>query len=252
MLFSALFVQTLVVAGALAAPSPDNRSQDRIGRREEFIRRATPPGAVPFHSSNWAGAVITDPTAKWQSVSGQFVVPAFGAPLGLRAAYISIWVAVDGFTCNTATVKAGVDIEVINDAPSYFAWDEYFPGQYNAETNSIFFSAGNTVNLIAIANISNLQEAEIQNLSAHVSVGRAFAPGPALCQSDVIWGIETWEVGDIREPFSVEFTNAQATRSDGTVVGPGEATVINTQENGSVLSSCSTTASTVTCSFPQP
>jgi hypothetical protein len=79
-----------------------------------------------------------------------------------------------------------------------------------------------------------------------------FKVGPVLCQSDAIWGIETWEVGDARVPFSIEFTNAQATRLDGIVVGPGNATVIDTEENGAALSSCSTTASTVTCSFPQP
>ncbi|KAJ6544520.1 peptidase G1, partial [Mycena capillaripes] len=189
----------------------------------------------------------------WQSVAGQFVIPTLFTPSGLRTAYISVWVGVDGYTCPTATIKAGVDIEIRNGAASYFAWDEYFPGQYNVETNSISFSAGNTINLIAIANAFNLHEAEIQNLSAHGSVGRAFAPGPALCQTDAVWGIEAWQVGDVRLPFSLQFTNAQATRLDGTVVGPGSATVLNTVENGAVLSSCSTTTmtSTVTCSFPQ-
>lgn len=209
--------------------------------------------------------------AQWQSVAGQFVIPTLFTPSGLRAAYISVWVGVDGFTCPTAAIKAGVDIEIRNGVASYFGmflhrydttpaepklfsagWDEYFPGQYNVETNSISFTAGNTIDLIAIANASNLHEAEIQNLSARVSVLRAFAPGPALCQADAVWGIEAWQTGDARLPFSLQFTNAQATRFDGTVVGPGGATVLNTEENGTALASCSTTTSTVTCSFPQP
>ncbi|KAJ7137074.1 peptidase A4 family-domain-containing protein, partial [Mycena epipterygia] len=238
MLFLTLLFQMLVAVGVVAAHSPGKGTQRRMQRREEFLRQVTPPGAFPFHSLNWAGAVITDPTVKWESIAGQFVIPTISAPLGLRNAYISVWVGVDGHTCNTATIKAGVDIEIRNRAPSYFAWDDYFPSQYNAETNSIIsFAAGNVINLIAIANSSNLQEAEIQNLSEGITVGRTFKPGPELCQADAIWGIEMWEVGDVRAPFSIQFTNAKATRFDGTVVGPGNATALNTQENGSALSS---------------
>ncbi|KAJ7670260.1 peptidase G1 [Mycena rosella] len=253
MLFSTLFVQTLVAVGVLAAPSSDKRSQSRIARREEFIRQA--PGLL-FHTSNWAGAVITDPTAKWKSVAGEFVVPSISTPSGLRTAFISVWVAVDGYTCKNVTFKVGVDIEIKNGVATYAAWDEYVPGEYFVENfPQLAISAGDTVNLIALAITGqkpNFPESLIENLSVPYSVGHYFNPTPPLCQSDAIWGIEVWEVGDVRLPLTVQFKNVQATRFDGTIVGPGSATVMNTVENGRALSSCSTTASTITCSFPQP
>jgi hypothetical protein len=100
--------------------------------------------------------------------------------------------------------------------------------------------------------VPNFPESLVENLSVPYTVGHYFNPSPLLCQSDAIWGFEVWEVGDVRLPISVQFTNAQATRFDGSVVGPGSATVMNTVENGVALSLCSTTASTVTCSFAQP
>ncbi|KAJ7236405.1 peptidase G1 [Mycena rebaudengoi] len=250
MLFATLFVQALVAA-------------ERITRREEFIRRVAPPGGsrVPFPTSNWAGAVITDrtvlrlncPRAKWKSVAAQFVIPSFSAPVGLRGAYISIWVGVDGYMCHSATIKSGLDIEVnATGAVSYTPWEEYFPDQYNTGTHFTTFSAGNNISLMEIANNFNEQDAVIQNLSKVSTFVFTFNLGPVLCHADAIWGIEAWQAGDVRVPFTVEFTHAMATRLDGTVVGPGNATVINTEENGAVLSSCSTTESTVSCSFPLP
>ncbi|KAJ7124652.1 peptidase A4 family-domain-containing protein [Mycena crocata] len=249
MLFSAFIVQTLIAVGALAAPSI--RTQSRVSGRERFVRQVTAPGAFPLHKSNWAGAVLTDPTARWNSVAGQFVIPTFSNLLGLRSAYISVWVGVDGYTCGTATIKVGVDIEIKNGVASYFGWDEYFPGQYNVERAPLFFAAGHTVNLIASSNSSGLQEADIQNLSAGISTGRAFSPGPKLCRTDAVWAVETWQAGDARVPFNINFMNAEATHFDDTVVGPGNATVLNTAENGVVLSACAATASTVSCSFSQ-
>ncbi|KAJ7234214.1 peptidase A4 family-domain-containing protein [Mycena rebaudengoi] len=240
MLFATLFVQALVAAGTLAAPFTDKKSQSHITRREEFIRRVAPPGGsrVPFPTSNWAGAVITDRTAKWKSVA----VPRWG----LRGAYISIWVGVDGYTCHSATIKSGLDIEV--NATGAVSYTRTTTQGHHFTT----FSAGNNISLMAIANNFNEQDAVIQYLSKVSTFMFTFNLGPVLCQADAIWGIEAWQAGDARVPFTVEFTHAMATRLDGTVVGPGNATVINTEENGAVLSSCSTTESTVSCSFPLP
>ncbi|KAJ6544521.1 peptidase A4 family-domain-containing protein [Mycena capillaripes] len=248
--FFTLFVPILVAIGVLATPSLDKRGQSQIKRREEFIRRAG-GSSSPFHTSNWAGAVITEP-ATWAFIIGEFVIPTINAAVGLRNAYISIWIGIDGYTCNSATFKSGADIEVTNGVASYFAWDEYFPDQYFAEPPFIPFAAGDNVTLIAIANNFNEQDAEIIDSTAHSAFDRTFKIGPVLCQSDAIWGIETWQVGDVQMPFNVEFTNSMATRLDGTVVGPGNATIINKEENEAVLSDCSTTESTVTCSFLQP
>ncbi|KAJ7111010.1 hypothetical protein C8R44DRAFT_742784 [Mycena epipterygia] len=210
MLHSTLFVQVLVAAGARAAPSPDKRSQSRIARREEFIRQVAPPGGSlsPFPTSNWASAVITDPTVRVPLVAADPQFHSNSTQGGMEI-------------CSRATIKVGVDIEVKNGAVSYAAWDEYFPDQYSAETGFTSFSAGNNISLIATANNFNQQDAEIINLSAHAAFVRTFKLGPILCQSDAIWGFETWEVGEMRMPLSIEFTNAQATRVDvSTRLGP--------------------------------
>ncbi|KAF8168626.1 peptidase A4 family-domain-containing protein [Mycena galopus ATCC 62051] len=255
MLFSALFAQILVAAGALAAPSLDRiTSRSHITRREAFLQERQSPGS-PVSHANWAGAVITDPTAKWKSVSGEFVIPALSAPSGLREAFISVWVAVDGYTCTNVTFKVGVDISIKNGVASYLSWDEYLPGYYWAETGApnLALAAGDTIQLTALAitgQSPNYPESVVENTGIPYTVGHYFTPSPALCQSDAIWGIEVWETGDARVPIEVQFTNAQATRADGSVVGPGtSATVLNTAENGVALSSCTTGASTVSCSF---
>ncbi|KAJ7131184.1 peptidase G1 [Mycena epipterygia] len=254
MLILALLLQALVAVGSLAAPSPDRREPTRITRREEFIKRSTSPGA--FHSSNWAGAVISDPTAQWTLVSGEFVIPTIVAPVGLRTAYISVWVGIDGYTCNTATLKTGVDIEIKNGVASYFAWREYNPSNYSVSTDGVPFSAGDAIQLTVEVFPNSFLQTQVFDFTQRLSTGHPFpfpvAPQPVLCQSDAIWGIETWQTGDRRAPFSVQFTGALASRGDLLNVGPGSATVINAVENGVALSSCSTSSTTVTCTFPQP
>ncbi|KAJ7242707.1 peptidase G1 [Mycena rebaudengoi] len=247
---SALFVQLLVAAGALAAPSPtrDKGGRSHIERRDEFIRSS------PFHTSNWAGAVITEPAGTWDVIASKFVIPTISPTVGLRDANISVWIGIDGYTCTSAAFKARVGIEVTNGVASYFAWESCLPGQFKLEPDPEFLniSAGDTMNFVAIVD-SELgpnfgPSVNIENETVDHIVGETFRAGPPLCQTDAIWGIEGWQVGDVRA-FAVEFTNAKATRVDGTVVGPGNAIIINTEENGTVLSSCSTTESTVTCSF---
>ncbi|KAJ7434818.1 concanavalin A-like lectin/glucanase domain-containing protein [Mycena galericulata] len=254
MLLPILLAKILFVAGTLAMPSAEIRSQNikRISRREEFIRRQA---ASPFHSSNWAGAVITNKTANFQGVTGQFVVPTFTAVSGLRNAYISIWLAIDGLTCTTATIKAGVDIE-INDfgTVSYLVWDEYLPGQYFTESTTFTAQvtrSGSLMNVGVLASVLGTPATVIENLTNGEGAvdSRNFTPSPALCGADAIWAVEVWETGDVRVPVTVEWQNPQAQTGDARFVSPGSGNVVNTVENGVALSSCSTTATSLTCSF---
>ncbi|KAF8156335.1 peptidase A4 family-domain-containing protein [Mycena galopus ATCC 62051] len=258
-IFSGLRVFACMLAAAcvLAAPSPDKiPSRSHITRREAFMERQSP--AAPKSHANWAGAVHTDPTAKWQSVSGEFVIPSLTAPSGLREAFISVWVAVDGYTCTNVTFKVGVDIEIKNGVASYIAWDEYLPEYYWTENfPELALAAGDVIQLTALAVTGeqpNYPESLVENLTkpGTYTVGHYFAPSPPLCQSDAIWGIEVWEVGDVRVPLTVQMTTAEAQRADGSVyVLSSDATVLNTVENGVALSSCAIVSGsgTITCSF---
>ncbi|KAJ7448446.1 peptidase G1, partial [Mycena galericulata] len=157
----------------------------------------------------------------------------------------SIWAAIDGYACNTATLKTGLDIEFHNGLVSYFSWREYNPGGYSiasqeAPPQGISFSAGDEITLTVQVDAGvDLLGTEIFNAADGATSAGPFQfpspPEPVLCQSDAIWAVETWQTGDNRAPFSVQFKDVSATRGDGLVVGPGNATVINTVENGAAL-----------------
>ncbi|KAJ7503217.1 hypothetical protein B0H11DRAFT_2357058 [Mycena galericulata] len=140
MLILTLLLQTLVAVSVFAAPSPGMRGPSRISRHEELIEQATSSEPGAFHSLNWAGAIISDPGAEWNTVSSIFTLPSIVDPVGLRAAYISYNISPP--LCNTATVKSGLDIEIKNGVTSYFAWNKYTPtGYYSTYTD---WQAGNT------------------------------------------------------------------------------------------------------------
>ena len=48
---------------------------------------------------------------------------------------------------------------------------------------------------------------------------------------------------------TVTFTDATATSSSGTTTGPSGATIIDIEQNNQVLTSCSASSSSVTCSY---
>lgn len=97
--------------------------------------------------------------------------------------------------------------------------------------------------------------ATLENTTTGKSVTHTFTSTEGdLCEYDAEWIVEDYEEGLSLVPFadfdSVEFTSAYATKSTGATVDAGtDATIIDIRQSGSVLTSCSATGETVTCTY---
>ncbi|VDB84310.1 unnamed protein product [Peniophora sp. CBMAI 1063] len=256
---------TLVLAGsALAAPKLTSR--ERFARRLE--RRSAGRSSQPKiaseglaalatnnshveYSSNWAGAVLSKTTATWTAVTGTFTVPTPKAPSGSTTAYASAWVGIDGDTCGNAILQTGVDFNVESGRVSYDAWYEWYP-DYAYDFSGISFSAGDSVTTTVKATSKTGGTATVKNNSKGTSVTHTFSGQPSLCEYDAEWIVEDFESNGGLVPFAnfgtVTFTGASATSSSGSV-GPSGATIIDIEQSNKVLTSCSASSSSVTCSY---
>ncbi|VDC06724.1 unnamed protein product [Peniophora sp. CBMAI 1063] len=256
-------VATALLAGsALAAPSSRARFAQRLERRA--LARGSQP-KIPSaglaalstnetqveYSSNWAGAVISKTTATWTAVTGTFTVPTPKAPSGSSTAYASAWVGIDGDTCGNAILQTGVDFNVESGAVSYDAWYEWYP-DYAYDFSGISFSAGDSVTTTVTATSKTGGTAVIKNNSKGTSVTHTFSGQPSLCEYDAEWIVEDFESNGGLVPFAnfgtVTFTGASATSSSGST-GPSGATIIDIEQSNKVLTSCSASSSSVTCSY---
>jgi len=261
---TSVLAQVLLATTALALPSSRDRFERRLARRAaghqsnprlpaiSDNRVAASNVSHVQYSSNWAGGVISESSATWTAVTGTFVVPTPSAPSGSRTAYASAWVGIDGDTCGNAILQTGVDFNVENGAVSFDAWYEWYP-DYAYDFSGISFSAGDTVTVTVKASSKTGGTVTITNESTGKTVSHTFSGQPSLCEFDAEWIVEDFESGSSLVPFAnfgkVAFTNAVATKSGGTTVGPSGATIIDIQQNSKVLTSCSASSSSVTCSY---
>lgn len=74
-----------------------------------------------------------------------------------------------------------------------------------------------------------------------------------MCQTNAEWIVEDYEEGVSLVPFAdfdeVEFTKAYATLTSGSTATPADATIFEIRQSGEVLTSCSASGETVTCSY---
>jgi len=261
---AAVFSQVLLAASALAAPrlSSRDRFERRLSRRaagRQSQPRLPATGIAPEvsnssnveYSSNWAGAVISETSATWTAVTGTFVIPKPSAPSG-NTAYASAWVGIDGDTCGNAILQTGVDFNVESGSVSFDSWYEWYP-DYAYDFSGISFSVGDTVTVTVKASSKTGGTATITNESTGKTVSHTFSGQPSLCEFDAEWIVEDFESGSSLVPFAdfgtVTFTNAVATKSGGSTVGPSGATIIDIEQSNKVLTSCSSSSSSVTCSY---
>jgi hypothetical protein len=74
-------------------------------------------------STNWSGYAVTGSSGSVSYVNGSWVVPAV---TGTSTAYAAFWVGIDGFSSNTVE-QTGTLSAIINGAPTYYAWYEFYP-----------------------------------------------------------------------------------------------------------------------------
>ncbi|PIL36482.1 hypothetical protein GSI_00171 [Ganoderma sinense ZZ0214-1] len=267
MFAATLLCQVLLATAAFAVPTSKERFAQRVARRAGGLSRQTLPkqliatGATTLatnvshveYSSNWAGAVISESSATWKTVTGTFTVPTPKEPSGSSGAhYASAWVGIDGDTCDNAILQTGVDFNVNGNSVSFDAWYEWYP-DYAYDFSGISFSAGDSVTVTVTASSKTGGTATITNVSTGKTVSHTFSGQPSLCEYDAEWIVEDFSSGGGLVPFAnfgtVTFTGASATTNSGSSVGPSGSTLIDIEQSGKVLTSVSTTSSTVTVSY---
>ncbi|KAG8851120.1 hypothetical protein FRB96_009461 [Tulasnella sp. 330] len=257
----ALLGNLLLASAALSAPSgrlAARLERRREGRQSQPINRLELPATNSTgtrnveYSSNWAGAVYDSAAGTYKAVTATFVVPTPKAASGSSSGAASAWVGIDGDTCGNAILQTGVDFTVTNGAVSYDAWYEWYP-DYAYDFSGIPIAAGNSITITVTASSTKAGTAVIKNNTTGKTVTKSLTSTAALCEQNAEWIVEDFEEGSSLVPFAnfgtVTFTNALATTSSGSTVGPKGATLIDIQQNGKTLTSVSTTSTSVTVKY---
>ncbi|GKZ33811.1 aspergillopepsin-2 [Aspergillus brasiliensis] len=282
MKFSAILTGSLFATAALAAPLTEKR-RARQAARAAAKRHSNPP-YIPGsdkevlkltnttnveYSSNWAGAVLIG--SDYTKVTGEFTVPSVSAGSSSSGGYgdygygyfknkrqseeycASAWVGIDGDTCETAILQTGVDFCYEGGETSYEAWYEWYP-DYAYNFDSLSISEGDSIKVTVEATSKSSGSATVENLTTGQSVTHTFSGNVEgdLCETNAEWIVEDFESGDSLVAFAdfgtVTFTNAEAT-SGGSTVGPSDATIMDIEQDGTVLTESSVSGDTVTVSY---
>lgn len=205
---------------------------------------ASPRGALPQQSSNWAGYAVSDPTTlatgttdpaqatplQFTSVTATWKVPKVTCDLDSSPAYSAFWVGLGGYSdAAQALEQIGVDADCSDKArPTYYAWYELVPAS-SVQVRSLKVGGGDTVT--ASVNVSGTDVlVQVKNRTRRTSFTRHL-PMAAPDLTSAEWIAEApsacSEIGDCRVlPLanfgSVGFTRI-ATIADahpGTLVDP--------------------------------
>lgn len=135
---TALVTSLLLVTGAVAAPARSLRrkrgDEYLAGRGGDVLRASTPMIAASnttanvhgpknrriSYSTNWAGAVLQG--SDISTAIGTFTIPNVKVPSGGSSSTLystAAWVGIDGSSCQSAILQAGVDISIQNSKVTY-------------------------------------------------------------------------------------------------------------------------------------
>ncbi|KAF2084498.1 hypothetical protein K490DRAFT_49021 [Saccharata proteae CBS 121410] len=272
MKFSAALLSTaLLASAAVAAPSGKGHGlADRIarrkgtattGRKSNPVMKVDAPAAAADanksnieYSSNWAGAVYEEPpSGTFTAVVGTFTVPvpsSDGDSFGESAA--SAWVGIDGDTYGNAILQTGIDFVVDGGEVSYDAWYEWYP-DYAYDFSGIDISAGDVISLKVESSSSSRGTCIIENETTGTVVSKSLtAPesDATLGGQNAEWIVEDFEENGSLVNFAdfgtVVFTGATAGLSTGKTITAGDASIIEIESDGQVLTDVSISGSTVT------
>ncbi|KAE8847423.1 hypothetical protein PTNB73_03570 [Pyrenophora teres f. teres] len=193
------------------------------------------------YSSNWSGAVLEQPSSGYfTTATGRFTVPTpkhVGSG-GDQAA--SAWVGIDGDTCGSGLLQAGIDFTVSsNGAVSYDAWYEWYP-DYAYDFSNFPIKAGQVIQVDIIATSTTRGTVKLTNVSTGKSVSQTLtAPsGSTLCRQNAEWIVEDFESGGSLVALgnfgTVVFTGASAGLSTGGSEGLSSATIIDLKQGSTV------------------
>lgn len=276
MKFTSVITALLCAEAAIGARLTEKRRESREAR--QLARRSSQTGASRSsqpkiasdnliegitnqsnveYSTNWAGAVLIG--TGYTEVTATVTVPTLtGSSSSSTESAGSAWVGIDGDTCQTAILQTGIDWYVDGTSVSYDAWYEWYP-DYAYTFSGISISAGDSIQMTVTATSKTGGSAVIENLTTGTTVTHSFSgvTDGSLCEYNAEWIVEDFSEcsssGDCElVPFAdfgtVTFTGASAVKS-GTTVGPSGATIIDIEQDSEILTSCSASSSTVTCTY---
>ncbi|KAF8702183.1 hypothetical protein AX14_014488 [Amanita brunnescens Koide BX004] len=242
-LLTSVLLATAVFVDLSSATEPRVRRSSRpFQHAAESSNLATGGSPKVIYSHNWAGSAWNKTKGTFTSVTGTFTAPQPQNPQG----YASMWVGIDGYTCKTVILQAGVDIGYINGTTSYAAWYEWYPA------DSIFFdnftiNTGDEIQVTVIATSNTTGIAKIVNLSDHQIAKIELNSTVPLCGENVEWIVEDFADSNLKlVPFTdfgtVKFKEARAETTDDdhsspVIITPDGADFIVIQENKRNLTS---------------
>ncbi|KIH88803.1 aspergillopepsin [Sporothrix brasiliensis 5110] len=207
------------------------------------------------YSANWAGAVLDG--VDFQLVTGTFAVPTPRLPKDADANTeyaASAWVGIDGSSCQDTILQVGLDFSIQGTRVSYDGWYEWYP-DYSYNFVNFAIRAGDIVRLTAASSSTTSGRVLVENLTTGQSVAHTFSgESSPLCQANAEWIVEDFMTGNSLKPMAnfgtVTFTNCSVTQTSGTQLGVTGSTIINMQQNGNVMTNCSTSyGKTVSCTY---
>ncbi|TVY39699.1 Scytalidopepsin B [Lachnellula occidentalis] len=261
MKFATNILSALLCAEAALALVPASRSEARhLARRQSRGRRTAPfrnatvtefsPDATV--QSNWGGAIL-------ESTGFTEVSATANAPKGSGASTAagSAWVGIDGATCQTAILQTGFDW--YGDG-TYDAWYEWYPNNA-ADFTGFTISEGDDIKMSVTATSKTSGSATMENMTTGKKVTQTFTDETAgsLCLTDAEFIIEDFEECDSSgsncEPVAfaafspaVAFSDCSAT-ANGESVALSSGTITEVEVDSKDLTKCSTSGTTLTCSY---
>ncbi|KAF7351742.1 hypothetical protein MSAN_01607400 [Mycena sanguinolenta] len=205
-------------------------------------------------STIWSGAGMESAAGTYKSVTGTLVVPnlqpaAGGAASGYYGG--SAWVGLDGMTCGSALMAAGIDFQYLQGAVTASVWTETYP---NPGVNSaLAVSPGNTIKITVTATSSTTGTVVVDNVSSGQSTTVALTSPSPLCLANAEWVVEDYQEGTFLIPFAdfgtITFTDASATTQSGSTVGPSTGHLINMVQSNEQFTTASSTGDSVTVKY---
>jgi len=207
----------------------------------KFIEGDANTTAHVDYSSNWSGAVLETPSSGYfTSATGRFTVPTPKHVGSGGTESASAWVGIDGDTCTSGLLQAGVDFTVTSSGSvSYDSWYEWYP-DYAYDFTNFAVSAGNVIQVDITATSTTKGTVKLTNVSTGKSVSQTLsAPsGSTLCRENAEWIVEDFEENGSLVALSnfgtVVFTAASATLSTGGTEGLSSATIIDLKQGSTV------------------
>lgn len=238
---------TLAVAAlAAVAFGAPGRSNSKPTHRTGSNRTGSKGLVSRETESPWGGAVQDG--QGWYSVTGVLTVPQISGQSSSAAA--SIWVGIDGDSCDSAILQTG--ITVYGDG-GVETWTEWWKDNEINYSSQISVSAGDQLRMSVYATSATSGNTTIENLTNGQSQSHTFSNQQySLCQTNAEWIIEDYLSSNARVDFvdfgSLQFTDTAAYGSNGEVTPQG-AKIYNVEIDNENKTDCSSDANGVKCTY---